>query len=120
MPRERRQRDVVPQRRPGFSRSESAHTCWPAETSRIGDDCDTWFAAGERLDDYGYGVWSYDTRIGGRMYRAVKRPGRIMGAQGQLYRLLEPDVTVVILSNTGTTDLDVFVAEIGRKIVGGM
>lgn len=70
------------------------------------------------LDDYGYGVWAYDTKVGGRPYRVVKRPGAIMGAQAQLYHFLDPDVTVVTLSNTGTTDLDKFVAEIGRKVVG--
>jgi D-alanyl-D-alanine carboxypeptidase len=70
------------------------------------------------LDDYGYGLWSYETKIKGRKHRAVKRPGRIMGAQTQLYHFLDEDVTVVILSNTGTTDLDEFVAEIGRRTVG--
>ncbi|HVF73152.1 MAG TPA: serine hydrolase domain-containing protein [Chthoniobacterales bacterium] len=69
------------------------------------------------LDDYGYGVWSYETKIGDRKYKAVKRPGQIMGAQTQLYRLIEPDVTIVILSNAGTADLDQFVADIGRRVV---
>jgi D-alanyl-D-alanine carboxypeptidase len=71
------------------------------------------------LDDYGYGVWSYESTFGGRKYRVVKRPGRIMGAQAQLYHIREADVTVILLSNTGTTDLDEFVAEIGRRLVGG-
>jgi D-alanyl-D-alanine carboxypeptidase len=31
------------------------------------------------LDDYGYGVWSYETQIGGKKHRVVKRPGQIMG-----------------------------------------
>lgn len=70
------------------------------------------------LDDYGYGVWAYETKIGGKPHRVVKRPGQIMGAQSQLYRLLDDDVTIVILSNTGTTDLDEFVAAIGKKVVG--
>jgi len=70
------------------------------------------------LDDYGCGLWSYETTINGRKHRVVKRPGQIMGAQTQLYRLLDDDVTVIILSNTGTTDLDEFVAEIGKKAVG--
>jgi D-alanyl-D-alanine carboxypeptidase len=70
------------------------------------------------LDDYGYGLWAYETKINGKKYRVVKRPGRIMGAQGQLYRFLDADVTVIILSNTGTTDLDEFVAEIGKRVVG--
>ena len=70
------------------------------------------------LDGYGYGVWSYENKMKGRMVRIVKRPGRIMGAQGQLYRVLDHDVTVVILSNNvGTTDMDEFVAEIGKRVV---
>lgn len=67
------------------------------------------------LDDYGYGLWSYETKS---KHRVVKRPGRIMGAQAQLYRFLDQDVTVIILSNTGTTDLDEFVAAIGKRVVG--
>lgn len=69
------------------------------------------------LDDYGYGVWAYETKVNDRKYRVVKRPGRIMGAQTQLYRFLDEDVTVIILSNTGTTDLDEFVAEIGKRVL---
>jgi D-alanyl-D-alanine carboxypeptidase len=69
------------------------------------------------LDDYGDGVWSYDTKINGRTYHVVKRPGRIMGAQGELYHFMAPDLTVVILANTGTTDLDEFVAQIGKRTV---
>lgn len=70
------------------------------------------------LDDYGYGLWTYETKVNGKKHRVVKRPGRIMGAQTQLYRFLDEDVTIIILSNTGTTDLDEFVAEIGKKVVG--
>lgn len=70
------------------------------------------------LDDYGYGVWAYDTKINGKKHRVVKRPGQIMGAQSQLYHFLDEDVTVIILSNTGTTDLDELVAEIGKRVVG--
>jgi CubicO group peptidase (beta-lactamase class C family) len=70
------------------------------------------------LDDYGYGLWAYETKINGMKHRVVKRPGQIMGAQSQLYHFLDDDVTIVILSNTGTTDLDELVAEIGKKVVG--
>ena len=69
------------------------------------------------LDDYGYGLWVYETKVGGRKYRVAKRPGRIMGAQSQLYRFLDEDVTVILLSNAGTADLDEFVAEIGKRVV---
>jgi len=70
------------------------------------------------LDDYGFGVWSYPVRIDGRRYRAVKRPGRIMGAQAQLYRIVEAGLTVVVLANTDATDLDEFVARIGKRALG--
>lgn len=66
------------------------------------------------LDDYGYGLWVYETKVGNDKLRVAKRPGRIMGAQAQLYRFLDRDLTVVILSNTANTDLDVFVAKIGK------
>ena len=41
------------------------------------------------------------------------------GAQAQLFHFLDQDVTVIILSNAGTTDLDQFVAEIGKRTVSG-
>lgn len=69
------------------------------------------------LDDYGYGVWAYDSKINGKPHRTVKRPGSIMGAQAQLFRFLDDDVTIILLSNTGTTDLDEFVAKIGKTVV---
>lgn len=70
------------------------------------------------LDDYGYGLWSYTIKIGQRRSRVAKRPGRIMGAQGQLLRLLDEDVTVVLLSNAARGDLDELVAKIGRHYAG--
>lgn len=70
------------------------------------------------LDDYGYGLWVYETKVGDGRMRVAKRPGRIMGAQAQLYRFLDRDLTVVILANTDGTDLDEFVAKIGRAALG--
>ena len=70
------------------------------------------------LDDYGYGVWVYETEINGQKYTVVKRPGRIMGAQGMLFHLLNKDTTIIILSNTDAVNLDEFAAEISKRIVG--
>jgi CubicO group peptidase (beta-lactamase class C family) len=69
------------------------------------------------LDDYGYGVWAYDMKFNGKKYKVVKRPGRIMGAQTQLFHVLGPDLTIIVLSNAGAGDLDQFVADLARKIV---
>ena len=63
---------------------------------------------------YGYGLWIYDIKVGDDRLRVAKRPGRIMGAQAQLYRFLDRDLTVVIRANTDSTDLDEFVARIGK------
>jgi CubicO group peptidase (beta-lactamase class C family) len=69
------------------------------------------------LDRYGLGLWVYDTKVDGKAYRVAKRPGQIMGTRSQLYRFLDSDLTVIILSNAGTTDLDRFVAEIGKRML---
>ena len=69
------------------------------------------------LDDYGYGLWSYDTTMKGRKHPVVKRPGAIMGAQSQFFHVLDQDITIIILGNTGTTDTDTFVAEIAKRAV---
>jgi CubicO group peptidase (beta-lactamase class C family) len=69
------------------------------------------------LDDYGYGLWSYETSIKGKKHPVVKRPGSIMGAQTQLFHVLDQDITIILLGNTGTLDSDVFVAEIAKHVV---
>jgi CubicO group peptidase (beta-lactamase class C family) len=75
---------------------------------------DRMFTAG--LDDYGYGVWVYnDYDINGKRFKVFKRPGSNMGAQSMLFHILEADATIIILTNTGTTSLDVFAAEIVKR-----
>ena len=69
------------------------------------------------LDDYGYGLWSYTIKRDGRQFRVAKRPGRVMGANGVLYRLLDREATVVILANTNKADLDVFAQRIADILV---
>lgn len=68
------------------------------------------------LDDYGYGLWSYRMKIGGRELWVAKRPGQIMGARSQLLRVIEPRISVVILGNAGSADLDEFAAQIARRV----
>lgn len=70
------------------------------------------------LGEYGFGVWVYeDYEINHKKYRIVKRPGLIMGAQAMLFHVLGQGSTIIILSNTATTSLDDFVAEIAKQIV---
>ncbi len=77
---------------------------------------DKMFTSG--LGEYGYGVWVYeDYEINKKMFKIIKRPGTIMGANSMLFHLLNEGTTIIILSNTGPTELDEFVAEIAKKVV---
>lgn len=69
------------------------------------------------LDEYGYGLWTYSFERGGRRYRVAKRPGSIMGANAVLYRLLDPNATIILLANTNRTDLDEFAQRIANVLV---
>ena len=69
------------------------------------------------LDEYGYGVWSYEFERNGTRHRVAKRPGSIMGANTVLYRLLDRGATIVILGNTNLADQDVFAQRIANVLV---
>jgi D-alanyl-D-alanine carboxypeptidase len=69
------------------------------------------------LDEYGYGLWSYNFTRDGKTYKVAKRPGSVMGANGVLYRLLDRNTTIILLSNTNRTDLDVFAQKIADVLV---
>jgi D-alanyl-D-alanine carboxypeptidase len=68
------------------------------------------------LDEYGDGLWIREFDIRGRKHRAAQRPGSIMGANTLLLRYFEDDLTIIILGNTTTTDIDDFGFRIGRAI----
>jgi D-alanyl-D-alanine carboxypeptidase len=65
------------------------------------------------LDEYGFGQWVAKLEVDGREHRFAQRPGRIMGANTLLLRLLDDDVTIVILANTNLVDTD----RLGFKLV---
>ncbi|MFC4870690.1 serine hydrolase domain-containing protein [Negadavirga shengliensis] len=80
------------------------------------ESLDQMFVSG--LGEYGYGVWVYeDYPINNKMYKIIKRPGRIMGAQAMLFHVLNEDATIIILSNTGTTSLDNFAADLADQMI---
>lgn len=58
------------------------------------------------LDEYGFGQWVSSMTIGEAEHRFAQRPGRIMGANTLLLRMLDDDVTIVILANTNLVDID--------------
>lgn len=69
------------------------------------------------LDEYGYRVWSYRMTVDGRSVRVAKRTGRIMGAQPQLFRVIDDGVTLVLLANSDDADTDELVAAIAREVI---
>ncbi|HYD88698.1 MAG TPA: serine hydrolase domain-containing protein [Vitreimonas sp.] len=69
------------------------------------------------FDEYGLGVWSYSFERNGRRYRVAKRPGSIMGANAVLYRLVDQEVTIVLLANTNRADLDLFAQRLAAALI---
>jgi CubicO group peptidase (beta-lactamase class C family) len=69
------------------------------------------------LDQYGYGLWIFSLKSGGKQYRVAQRPGGIMGANGVVLRFVDKDLTIILLSNTNMTDVDAFSFLIGRALI---
>lgn len=72
------------------------------------------------LDEYGFGQWVSKLDVDGREHRFAQRPGRIMGANTLLLRLLDDDVTIVILANTNLVDTDRLGFKIARQVLRSM
>jgi D-alanyl-D-alanine carboxypeptidase len=70
------------------------------------------------LDEYGFGQWVSTLKVGETEHRFAQRPGRIMGANTLLLRMLDDDVTVVILANTNLVDTDRLGFRIARHVLG--
>lgn len=71
------------------------------------------------LDEYGFGQWVSTLDAGGAAHRFAQRPGRIMGANTLLLRMLDDDVTVIILANTNLVDTDRLGFRIARHVLAG-
>lgn len=69
------------------------------------------------LDEYGCGQWVSKLEVDGREHRFAQRPGRIMGANTLLLRLLDDDVTIVILANTNLVDNDRLGFQIAKQVL---
>jgi len=69
------------------------------------------------LDNYGFGIWVYDLGIKEKKYKVIKRPGDIMGAQTMLIYLPDKKLTIIILANTDSVNLDDFSNEIIKQII---
>jgi CubicO group peptidase (beta-lactamase class C family) len=68
------------------------------------------------LDGYGYSVWIRDATGANIRYKRMERYGSIMGANAAVFRYLNENLTIVILSNTNLTDLGDFALKTGKQI----
>jgi CubicO group peptidase (beta-lactamase class C family) len=69
------------------------------------------------LDGYGYGLWIYHDKIGGKDFTAAMRPGQIMGTNTVLYRVLEAGLTIVVLSNTDESNVDALANQLSLALL---
>jgi CubicO group peptidase (beta-lactamase class C family) len=69
------------------------------------------------LDEYGFGVWVYEKDISGKKYKVIKRPGDIMGTRTMFVHMPGENLSIIILANTDSTDLDEFTDRIIQKML---
>lgn len=67
--------------------------------------------------EYGCGLYVWDLDIAGKAHPVAYRPGRIMGTNTALYRVLDQDLTIVILGNTNLTSIDDFAPFIAKAVL---
>jgi CubicO group peptidase (beta-lactamase class C family) len=69
------------------------------------------------LDGYGYGLWIRKLKVGAKTYRTAERYGSIMGANGLVFRILDKDITIVILANTNAADMGEFAVAAAEAVL---
>lgn len=69
------------------------------------------------LDDYGYGLWVYYLELNDKKYKVIKRPGDIMGTQSMFVYLPDELLSIIIMANTDSADLDDFSYQLVNQLV---
>jgi CubicO group peptidase (beta-lactamase class C family) len=69
------------------------------------------------LEDYGFGIWVYDIVIKEKKYKVYKRPGDIMGTQAMFIYMPDKKLSIIILANTDSANLDDFSDEIMKQLI---
>lgn len=70
------------------------------------------------LAQYGYGVWIRTIDINGEKHRIMQRYGWIRGANTVWFRFIDQDLTIIVLSNSDTTNLNDFAHGLARRLGG--
>ncbi len=58
------------------------------------------------LSRYGLGIWVYDKQVGGKTIRMQERQGAIWGIRTRLVHIPDEDITIILLSNIQTANMD--------------
>jgi D-alanyl-D-alanine carboxypeptidase len=69
------------------------------------------------LSRYGLGIWVYDEQVGGRTVRIQERQGAIWGIRTRLVHIPGEEITIVLLSNIQTANIDNVQSEIIKMLV---
>jgi D-alanyl-D-alanine carboxypeptidase len=69
------------------------------------------------LSSYGFGIWVYNKTINHQTVKIAERQGAIWGIKTRLVRLLNKDVTLIILTNAQTANIDELQTELIAKLV---
>lgn len=65
------------------------------------------------LASYGFGIWVYDMDVNNEKIKIAERQGAIRGTRARLVRILDKDITIILLTNAQTTSLD----DLQKKII---
>jgi CubicO group peptidase (beta-lactamase class C family) len=66
---------------------------------------------------YGLGIWVYDMNVNNQKVRIAERQGAIWGTKTRLLRILDKDITIILLTNAQTTSIDDLQASIIKELV---
>lgn len=63
------------------------------------------------LENYGLGIWVYDLKVKDGKLRMAERQGAIWGTRTRLLHIFDKNLTIILLSNVQTTDIDALQAK---------
>ena len=69
------------------------------------------------LAGYGFGIWVSETTVNHKKITLDDRQGAIWGTRTRLERILEEDITIVLLTNVQTANIDDMQSEIIKALV---
>ena len=69
---------------------------------------------------YGFGIWVSERVVNHKKFTLADRPGAIWGTRTRLERIPEEDITIVLLTNVQTANIDDMQSEIIKALVNNI